>query len=480
MNPARRDFMVRSAAFGLGFAGLGLLSRRAGGVTRLAALEGEFSPTIGAYGDLIRDPAGLCDLPREFSYRVLSRMGEIMDDGLIVPGKHDGMASFSGSSGRTILVRNHELDRNDSARGPFGANGELLPAIDESRIYDRGAPAGTSPRKPCQGGTTTIVYNTRTQTVERHFMSLAGTVLNCAGGPTPWGSWLTCEETNVMRKDGAGEDHGWVFEVPAREAIGLADPVPLKAMGRFRHEAVAIDPATGICYLTEDVHDGLLYRFLPKEPGNLRAGGRLQALMVRDHPSLDTRNWPKDPSIPVGTRMAARWIDAGDPHSPGDTLRLEGLRAGAAVFARAEGAWFGATADDRSLYYCCTSGGVNQKGQIWRYQPGPREGSGEGTGDEGGVLELFVEPRDDSLLEYPDNITAAPWGDLIVTEDGPGVNHILGITPKGSPYKICRCPRDDHEWAGACFSPDGTTLFANVQGLGLTVAIRGPWNMFRV
>jgi secreted PhoX family phosphatase len=472
MTLARRDFLVRSAAFGLGFAGLGRLAQRAGGVELLASLserDRSFPSSVSPFGDLISDPAGLCDLPKGFSYSMISRLGEVMDDGLLVPGKHDGMATFAGPDGRTIIVRNHELELREKVRGPFGPNDELVGKIDATKIYDRGL-RGVN---PAMGGTTTLVFNTKTQKLERHFLSLAGTLVNCAGGPTPWGSWLSCEETAMTIKDGAGMDHGWVFEVPARAEIGLADPVPLKAMGRFRHEAVAFDPTTGICYLTEDLNDGLLYRFLPTKPGDLRAGGVLQALVVRGSSGYDTRNWKESPETAIGKPMVATWITLDNVESPGDTLRTEGHQAGAAIFARGEGMWFGATKGDRSVYFCCTSGGTNGKGQIWRYQPGQNEGKG-GPSDTG-LLTLYVEPRNDSLLDYPDNLTASPWGDLIVSEDGAGVNYLVGITPEGTPYQIARCPLEDHEWAGACFSPDGTTLFANVQGKGITVAITGPW-----
>lgn len=468
MSFPRRDFLVRSAAFSLGFAGLGRLAR-AGGVEHLAARSLDFAPDTAGYGRLLPDPAGLCDLPKGFSYTIISRLGEVMDDGLLVPGKHDGMATFAGPDGRTILVRNHEVDFKDGKRGPFGAQYEHAHRVDPSRIFDR----GLKDAAPSGGGTTTLVYNTKSQKLERHFLSLAGTVLNCAGGPTPWGSWLTCEETVAGAKDGAGQEHGWVFEVPATSEIGLAEPVPLKAMGRFRHEAVAFDPATGICYLTEDLKDGLLYRFILRKPGDLKAGGTLQALVVKDHPGYDTRNWKESPDTPLNTPIPAAWITVDNVESPGDTLRIEGRQAGAAIFGRAEGIWFGANASDRSLYFCCTSGGRNEKGQIWRYEPETL--SDKPAAETAGTLTLFIEPRDDSLLKYPDNITAAPWGDLIVSEDGPGVNHLVGVTSQGKPYKLARCNLDDHEWAGACFSPDGTTLFANVQGQGLTVAITGPW-----
>ncbi len=457
MSIARRDFLVRSAALGLGFAGLGRLQARGASISHLAG-----SANADGFGPLVPDPYRICDLPAGFSYQILSRQGETMDDGLLVPGRHDGMAAFEGHNGLTILVRNHEVEYRDTRQGGFGLRDELFSKIDRARVYDAGPKGDT----PAQGGTTTLFYNTKTRKLERHFMSLAGTVYNCAGGPTPWGSWLTCEETTVGIKDGAGRDHGWVFEVPARDHVGLADPVPLKAMGRFRHEAVAFDPRTGICYLTEDRDEGLLYRFIATTPGRLRDGGRLQALALADRPSHDTTNWSGQPTTRRGEPVACTWIDLEEIEAPKDDLRNRGFVAGAARFARGEGCWFGGDA----LYFCCTSGGPKKKGQLFRYRPG----AGENAGD-GGTLELFVEPDDASIMDNPDNITAAPWGDLIVCEDGAKDNYLLGITPAGEVYKFARTPLDEHEWAGACFSPDGSTMFVNSQRLGITLAIRGPW-----
>src|SRR5690606_18240764 len=127
-------------------------------------------------------------------------------------------------------------------------------------------------------------------------------------------------------------------EVKPTVEPGLTTPVPLKAMGRFRHEAIAVHPSSGAIYETEDTGDGLIYRFLPHEKGNLVAGGRLQALGLVDTEITDTRNWG-DAVFPVGKPLAVRWIDLDDPESPNNDLRLRGAAAGAVPFARGEGAW---------------------------------------------------------------------------------------------------------------------------------------------
>ena len=417
---------------------------------------------VGGFGPLQLDPDRILDLAEGFSYRVISKAGAIMSDGLRVPASHDGMAAFDAGDGRIALVCNHELRMEDSDLGPFLPGGKRIAA---NRIYDPGR------GEPCPGGTTTIIYDPRSRRSERQFLSLAGTERNCAGGATPWGSWLSCEESVTGPDAKRARAHGWVFEVPA-SATGPVDPVPLTALGRFNHEAVAIDPRTGIAYLTEDRPDSLLYRFLPNERGRFAAGGRLQALALPGWPGGDTRNFPSEGAgaFPAGSVFRARWFDLSGTDSPKDDLRQRGFAAGAALFARGEGICMGRA----DLYFCCTAGGKIGAGQIFRYRPGHEEGTAAEK-DAPGQLELFVESTDRSLLDNCDNLIMSPWGDLLVCEDAKAPCALVGITPGAGLYKFAENAYTDSELAGVCFAPDGRTLFVNVWDPGMTLAITGPF-----
>lgn len=456
------------------FAATSLTAIALGGWARLSLAQGagSYRSEVTGYGPLQSDTAGYLDLPRGFAYSVLSRAGDAMDDGFVVPDAFDGMGCFPLKGGRLALVRNHELSLGDERKGPTGGDASREARLAAARVFDLGQNGKVLP-----GGTTTLVLDRHGRRVRSQHLSLAGTSTNCAGGVTPWGSWLSCEETHLDAPR-SGKGHGWVFEVPAAQR-GLVAPVPLKAMGRFRHEAAAVDPATGIIYLTEDQDDGLFYRFIPNVRGRLAEGGRLQALGLADG-ARDSRNW-KSTDWPTASRRAVRWIDLDEVDSPGDDLRLRGHQAGALLFARGEGIHLGRDGKGgREFFFTCTSGGAARLGQIMRYVPSTVEGTGE-EAREPGQLELFVESRDPQLMDYGDNIVVAPWGHLIVCEDRTAnkVNHLRGITPNGKIYTLARLNAGT-ELAGACFSPDGKVFFVNAQSPGRTLAITGPWRSLAV
>lgn len=443
----RRDFL-KTGLLASGFLGL----QRALGASGVES--GRFCQ---GYGPLVKDAAGMMDLPEGFRYRVISRRGTKMSDGLLVPGQPDGMAAFAGKEGRVILVRNHELGLGSSAWGAI-PNAKNYP--EEVACYDEGA----KDEAVMPGGTTNLVYNPATGLVEEEYLSLVGTDRNCAGGPTPWGSWITCEEPAFLT-EGRGPKHGWCFEVKADGAKGEAKgeaPVPLKGLGRFRHEAVAVDPETGIVFLTEDRHEGLFYRFVPEVKGDLQAGGQLQALAFKGQPQSDSRNWTER-SLPEREKVEIEWINVEDAESPQDDLRIRGAQAGGTIFARGEGCWWG----DGEVWFCCTNGGPQQRGQLFRLRP---------NGD-GGQLELFLEPSESDLLTNGDNLTVAKNGDIIIAEDrADNACSLHGVTAGGKLYTLATNRLNSSELAGVCFSPDGETMFVNIQNPGLTLAITGDWS----
>ena len=458
MDPGRRDFLRRAAAT----ASAALLAPSLSGlVTRSRGVlpESPNAPPFrcaglgqGGYGPLKRAGPELA-LPDGFDYSVLSGPRKPMSDGSPTPGAFDGMAAFVLPNGNVRLIRNHEnRDGPDTAK----AKG------DASKAYDRKAGGGTTSLEVRVGkdGSVELV---------RDFVSLNGTIVNCAGGPTPWGSWLSCEESVEGRANGWAEEHGYIFEVPATAEATVA-AVPLKAMGRFVHEAVAVDPATGIVYETEDRSPTAgFYRFIPAIRGLLTGGGRLQMLAVEGRRNYDTGTGQK-----LGAPLPARWLDIAEPDPKGSNISTavfdQGYARGAARFARLEGCWYG----DRSIYFHATNGGDAQVGQVWRYRP---------TAADRGELVLVFESPSPDVLDYPDNIAVSPRGGIVICEDGEGEQYLRGLTPEGAIFDLGKNLLNQSEFAGACFSPDGRVLFVNIQGAttdlgamaGRTLAIRGPW-----
>jgi secreted PhoX family phosphatase len=460
----RRSFLRSAIAVGGGAALAPTLLQGLGARLGYAAETGAPLPKAGAgeggYGPLQPTPdkhdgVVRIALPVGFSYVTFGIEGSTMSDGNPTPKAHDGMAAFRLPNGHIRLIRNHELRDNPDVSTIIG---------DPATAYD-----------PIAGGGTTSLEIEVTSDGDRHlvrdFVSLNGTLVNCAGGATPWGSWLTCEETTTGTAAGWPKPHGYVFEVPV--AVEDAVPaVPFPSMGRFSHEAVAVDPVSWIVYETEDANPCGLYRFLPNQPGKLSEGGQLQMLAIQNRPGYDTRYDQQ-----VGRVLLAEWVDIPDPdpadaESNGLSVFQQGFARGGASFSRLEGCWV----SGRTLFFNSTSGGNAELGQVWEYQPmGPRLGR----------LRLIFESPSIEVLSSPDNLTVSPRGGLVLCEDGDAASQFLrGLTRDGRIFDFAEFLLNDREWAGATYSPDGLTLFVNIQGdtssdgpgnLGYTFAIWGPW-----
>ena len=397
---------------------------------------------------MIKDPNKVLDVHKSLSYNIISTKGNKMSDGYRVPGSPDGMSAFSIDQGHTVLVRNHELSRTSGRlMGPFSNPKNDAIALGDKH-YDKNA----------FGGTTNIVINNISNQVVKEYLSLSGTMTNCAGGSTPWGTWLTCEE-NIAQKKNNKTSHGYVFEVDPKKDY-LQKPVPLRQLGRFKHEAVAFDKY-GSAYLTEDRSDGLLYKFIPKNKNSLD-DGILYALKISEK---DSRNW-KNRDILLNQKFSVEWIRLEDIDPESDTLRVEGIEKGATIFARGEGI----AQDGESIFITCTSGGRLRKGQIWKLSPQSKNES---------LLELWFEVGKNDMLNMPDNLTVAPWGDLIVCEDNPDIDRLWGIKPNGEVYLIAENNYSSAELAGVCFNPLNNVLYLNIQQNGQTMAIDGDWNNVR-
>ena len=432
-----------------------------------------------------RDGVVRLHLPEGFSYRSFhdTTTPVVLDDGTNLPGRHDGMAAFKGRHGRVTLVRNHEVNAPGPAFGPTG-----------DHTYD---PMG-------QGGCT-VVDTTLRGEVRAAWTGINGTMMNCSGGPMPWGTWVTCEET--VNGPDVGPDftgvpntpltkpHGFVFEVPT---TGRSHGEPVTRAGRFAHESVAFDPRGGSLYLSEDnfAFPSGFYRYTPRrspmKTGRLDNRGCLQMLKVR---GID--NAHLEASQAKGTRYRVTWVDIDDPdptfsYTPGQPAPTtndtainyvgdQGRAQGAAGFSRLEGTIY----HRGVVYFTSTQGG----GAV---MDGPNSTTGYGTGSgqvwgydtRSETLFLVYQSPSRQVLDFPDNITVSHRGTLVLCEDNTEDNYVRGLSRGGQLWDIALNRlegRTGDEFAGSTFSPDGHTLFVNIQASrGMSFAIWGPWERIGV
>jgi secreted PhoX family phosphatase len=459
---SRRSFVGGSAAAGLGFVFAG-----SGSVDVFARPAAAATRTARGYGPLLADPQGILALPRGFSYRVVARSGVTTTLDGLHPSDPDGMGVFRGRDGGSVVVTNHENSGSEPYKVP------VVPGI----TYDPGA----------SGGTSTIITDRSGARLEQ-YTSLAGTDNNCAGGITPWGTWLTCEETERRAGEGTNtKNHGYVFEVdPTSRAANVGkSAVPLKFLGRYSHEAVAVDPSTTQIYLTEDASgpNGLYFRWT--RPAGFRAGkdalrelalspggdtaGRLQAMSC----SLDGRHVEDlSEATEVGTKFRVSWVDVPDRDAVTVSVRKQFAAGEVTRSRKLEGQWWA----DGGVYFVSsfartTDGSINpHDGQVWFYDPEHH------TVTLKTIFGVNPDPDADSgNFDGPDNITVSPHGGLILAEDGEGVQHLVGVTSQGKAYALARNDFNGSEFCGPAFSHDGRVLFVNIQTPGITLAVTGPW-----
>ncbi len=460
----RRTLLRRGLATGGGLAALGPL-----GALGAQVAHGKTPARTPGYGPLV-DKGDLW-LPEAFDYTVIQRQGELMSDGNIVPGIFDGMAAYRGKRGSIVLIRNHENRRQA---------GEINVVVPEELRYD--------PTPSYNAGNTKIVVDTGPRKgdfeVVETFAVLGGTDTNCAGGTTPWASWVTCEE--VVNRSAAGIKHGYVFDILS-SATGPVKAEPIVGAGRFVHEASLF--FGGALYETEDrtrsagnPAGAAFYRYIPNPPYGAKdplskTTGVLQALKLRDEPQaiMDLGRTPLDP-LPV------EWVTIDSPDHEDDTdngplaTRNQAYAKGAAAFNRLEGMWVGG----KKIYFDVTNGGAAGQGQVWEYDP-ERE-----------AVTLIFESPGSTVLQSPDNVVIVPRsGHILLQEDGSGEQFLRGVTLDGQIYDFAKTAANATEFCGGCFDPHGQILFVNQQGdrgnlpegppdgAAVTYAIWGPWKSAR-
>jgi secreted PhoX family phosphatase len=438
------------------------------------------------YGPLVNK--GELLLPEAFNYQVVSRQGMQMSDGHPTPGIFDGMGAYpGGSGGSTILIRNHENRERAGEQKVVTGSFEYdeLTLAGNTKLEVQRKKAGTDPATGRQLYTYEIVSD---------FAILGGTSTNCAGGLRDPHIWIACEE--VVKRSSNGKKHGYIFEIDAR-SDGPVPAIPVTQAGRRAHEA-ALERA-GFVYMTEDrsitsdpmTEKGLLgaclYRYVPRPRGGRvplhETTAVLEALKLKDefHANMDTGRV-------VGQPYRVEWVSVDEPDHDDDTddrrdrvpgftpNRVQAQDKGVAFFDRQEGMWAGPGRGEGKIYFDCTTGGTQNLGQVWEYDPG-RE-----------VITLIYESTSSATLENPDNVVIVPQTrDIFLQEDSDGEQFVRGLTRQGEIYDFAKSGSNTTEFCGGCFDPDGQTLYLNQQGdrgslpegppdgQAVTYAIYGPF-----
>lgn len=366
---------------------------RVGAISGIALLTGAIGPrqpasvlsSEGPYGPLLPPDGNGVALPEGFSSRVVATTDQAVSGTSYTWHRApDGGATFGMADGGWIYVSNSEVSSSGGGVGMlrFDAGGQV---VDARRI-------------------------------------LSGSSRNCAGGPTPWGTWLSCEETTT----------GQVWECdPAGEQGAVAHP----AMGRFRHEAVAVDPVNRHLYLTEDEPGGGFYRFVPSIWPDLSSG-----------------------TLEVMTESGGTpgWVTVPDPD--GGTTSTRSQVASMKEFRGGEGAWY----DGGKVYF--TTKGDNR---VWTYEPDANR------------LEVIYDRSSspNPVLSGVDNVTVSASGDVYVAEDAGNMELVL-LTSEGEVAPFMRLNVFDSEVTGPAFDPSGTRLyFSSQRNPGRTYEVTGPFRM---
>ena len=477
MSVDRRSVLRGAAvgAAGVGFTAVGAVPTLAEAAPASRSGHTPF-PQHRPFPPLLDDPKGLLALPAGFKYRVVTQAGETkLTSGQPTPTLHDGTAVFDGSRhGTYTLIQNHEIGADNALGVPPSAG----------TVYDSGVGAA--------GGCTVISVDRDGKNLGE-WVGISGTITNCAGGPTPWGTWMTCEETeNKANGTTRLKDHGYVFEVWADGKT--AHPVPLKALGRYAHEALAIDEDRTHIYLSEDASgpNGTFYRW--SAPRGYRLSSRSwQDLQNKDFGTLEALAILGDDGKPIPDvayltsaqllrPFRTTWVPVPDRDGATTSVRKQFTDGQITRGKKFEGV-YGTKQGVYVVNSYAESGtadlpadAVPHDGMVWFYNYEAKTIQLVTYFPENAAANKGPEAKYDDLnFDSPVNVTVTPWGSLILAEDGQASSHVLSATPGGPTYAIARNMLNDSEFTGPTFSADGKVLFVNIQTPGITLAITGPW-----